>query len=151
MTQAPGLVEKIRFGTGLPRYLRKPLTLDGARAEIRDRLGRRSENFLASMRLVVFERSSSPYLRLFQHAGCTYDDLAESVASRGLETTLRRLRAAGIHVSLDEMRGRCPIERGSLRFHAQPDEFDALPSNRFLTASTSGSSGAMRRAARWSA
>jgi hypothetical protein len=141
MTQAPGLVEKIRFGTGLPRYLRKPLTLDGARAEIRDRLGRRSENFLASMRLVVFERSSSPYLRLFQHAGCTYDDLAESVASRGLETTLRRLRAAGIHVSLDEMRGRCPIERGSLRFHAQPDEFDALPSNRSLTASTSGSSG----------
>src|SRR5690606_35857220 len=93
------------------------------------------------MRRAVFARPHGPYRRLFAHAGCTYEDLAESVAAYGLETTLHRLHVAGVHVSLDEMRGRCDIVRGSLRLHARPEEFDAPPVGRSWTASTSGSSG----------
>lgn len=141
----PGFAEKVRFGAGLPRYLAQPLTLEEARRELGDRLDARSANFLELMRTGVFANPHSPYHRLLRHAGCSYSDLESQVRRLGLESTLLTLRDAGVRVSLDELRGRCPIERDGLRFVVRPEEFDHRTDGHAWTASTSGTSGSRGR------
>ena len=47
------------------------------------------------MRTAIFACPSNPYYRLFQWAGCSYQDLAAAVHGDGLEATLESLRKAG--------------------------------------------------------
>ena len=69
----------VRFALGFPAYLRFRVSLDEARAEIRSRLARREENFLAWVGKAIFGCPKSPYRALFAHAGCEPGDLAARV------------------------------------------------------------------------
>ena len=50
----------------------------------------------------MFGNPRSPYLPLLRQAGCDYGDLARAVRRHGVEAELRRLKDAGVWVSLDE-------------------------------------------------
>ena len=134
-----------RFAWGFPAYLRCRVSLDEARAEIRSRLERRAENFLAWVAKGVFGHPGSPYRALFAHAGCELGDLAARVRSRGLEATLEELRDAGVWVGYEEFKGRAPLVRGGREIPVAPGDFD----NPFLTAAyrrtSGGSTGAGTR------
>src|SRR5262245_9263970 len=71
----------------------------------------REQNFLDLMRRVVFANPANPYYSLFQWAGCTLGDLERHASRDGLDTTLERLREAGVYLSHDEFKGKRPIER----------------------------------------
>ncbi len=130
-----------RFVGQLPGYLRDTVTLDQARRAIESRLSRRNENFLGLAREAIFENPDSPYAPLFKGAGCEYGDLVKGVEEEGLEGMLERLLEAGVWVSLDEFKGRKPIQRGNGINQPEGLDFDSPLLTGSFGVSTGGTSG----------
>src|SRR5687768_12785846 len=93
-----------RFASGLPGFLRRQLSLPEAEAIVRRRLEAREANFLRLVERGIYGYPRSPYLPLLKHAGCELGDVRTMVRDKGLEGTLRALRAAGVYVSFEEFK-----------------------------------------------
>jgi hypothetical protein len=123
MTAAADVVAGLRLLAQLPRLMRTRIAHVDAEAALRTRLERREADFLALVRQGVYENPASPWRRLLAHAGCEPDDLARLVRADGVEGALRTLLRAGVYLTVDELKGRCPIVRGSLTCLASPASF----------------------------
>lgn len=131
-----------RFPFALRQFLREPLTLERARALVRERMERREENFLGMLARNVFENPRSPYLRLLKQAGCELGDVRALVKEKGIEDTLRELRAAEVYVTYEEFKGRKPITRKGLEIAVTARDFDNPVARRDFKLTTGGSTGA---------
>ena len=100
-----------RYLWDLRGYLRTPLTIDGAIAELRTGLADREPRFLQTLDTGVWSDSRSLYGALFRHAGIERADVARLLGDEGLESALVRLDDAGVRLTVDELRGRMPIVR----------------------------------------
>ena len=100
-----------RFILGLPAFCRRRMTLDEARAAVRQGLAEREDNFLRMVRRGIFGYPRSPYLPLLRLAACELGDIESSVRAQGLEPTLRMLREAGVYFTFEEYKGRQPVIR----------------------------------------
>ena len=80
----------VRLAAELPGYLRRPLTLDDARAAVAARLAHREASFLEVVRRRVYERPASPYRALLARAGCEWGDLEDWCAGTGSRTRCAR-------------------------------------------------------------
>lgn len=128
-----------RFIGSIGPFLRSPLSADESRQRLLTQLRRRAVHFLALVRDAVYGRADSPYLALLRHAGVEYGDVERLVRHDGVEGALSSLYDAGVHVSIDEFKGRRPIRRGQLEIPTTAASFDnALPSQHFV-ARTGGS------------
>ncbi|HVF38844.1 MAG TPA: hypothetical protein VM939_03015, partial [Gemmatimonadaceae bacterium] len=134
-----------RFVFGLPRFLRRRMTLDDARRILVERIAARERNFLALMKKGVYETPRSPYLFLLKQAGCTQEDLHELVRTIGIEGTLGKLYDAGVHVSFEQFKGREPITRGGETFATDGTSFDNPHLRAHYEKQTSGSTGSATR------
>ena len=126
----------------LPVYLRRPVTPPQARAILARRLARREHDFLALTRTAVYGASRSLYRELLGHAGCEYGDLEQAVRRDGVEGALRTLLRQGVYLTIDELKGRRPVVRGSRTAAAEPERLHrpgALPR---IPIQSSGSRGA---------
>jgi hypothetical protein len=72
------------------------------------------------------------------HAGCEYGDLADLVEREGLEAALLTLYRAGVYLTVEELKGRRPIVRGSLKVGGPVQNPTVMPHG---LARTSGSRG----------
>jgi hypothetical protein len=106
----------------LPSFLRQPLRPDEARATVRRRLAQRGDDFLALARRSIYGQPTSPYGALLKMAGCEYGDLQRLVRLDGLEGALRTLSQQGLYLTVDELKGRRPLVRGSARIEMNPAE-----------------------------
>jgi hypothetical protein len=125
----------LRYAAGLPRFFREPLRVDLAASR-----HNRAAAFLRVARLGIYDRPRSPYHLLLQHAGIGFQDLERLVQQKGVEGTLERLHESGVFITLDEFKGRRPVQRGSLELQTTEADFD----NPLLTRHYSGSSGGSR-------
>ncbi|HEX9710175.1 MAG TPA: hypothetical protein VGB42_09455, partial [Candidatus Thermoplasmatota archaeon] len=132
----------LRFVAALPRLFRRPLNPTDARAVLARRLEQREADFVALMRRVVFGNLKSPYRRLLGLAGCEQGDLAQLVASEGVESSLERLARHGVFLTVDEAKGRAPVVRGSSTFELDPADLANPGAAAHLLYRTSGSRGA---------
>jgi hypothetical protein len=138
---AATILQGWRFVTGLRRHLKmQPPTLDVARAELREELGRRGERFLENLDHLVWSVPASPYLPLLAHAGFDADAVGRMVRREGLDGALATLRDAGVYVSYAEWSGKVPIRRGGLELAVAPQDFF----NPRVKADYVGSTGASR-------
>ncbi len=134
-----------RFFSRLRAFLNQPLSEELARSVIRRRFEEREARFLRLVQRAVFACPQSPYLPLLRAAGCSYADLESELRHRDLFDVLRRLRDAGVHVTLDEFKGRAPIERGGAVTRPSAQDFDSPLIEADLEFSTAGSSGGPTR------
>jgi hypothetical protein len=111
-----------RFLLRLPGFLRSPVAPAEAQAILRRRLAARETDFLTLARQAIYARPASPYRRLLDHAGCAYGDLQALVGREGLEGALDTLVRHGVYLTVAELRGRQPVERGGLRFTVDPGD-----------------------------
>ena len=81
----------ITFLTALRKYLGRPLAPEDCRHRILGLLRDRQASTLRLFREGIYAESGNPYLRLLQHAGVTYDDVAELVRTEGVEGALAKL------------------------------------------------------------
>jgi hypothetical protein len=135
----------VRFLRGLGPFLRDTIDPAAGRAQLARQLRNRGASFLSIVRDAIYAEPSSPYLALLRHAGVDYGDVARLVETEGVEGALVWLHAAGVHVTLDEIKGRRPIRRGSLELATSPASFDNPLPSRSFAARTGGSRGPGRR------
>jgi len=125
----------------LVAFLRRPITLPEACAELARRLARREQDFLALVREAVYANPASVYRRLLHHVACQYGDLERLVAEHGLEAALRRLLREGVVLTVDEAKGRRPVVRGSLTVPGGPAALANPLAARHVPVASSGSRG----------
>jgi hypothetical protein len=125
---ATGRYESLRSAAALipalREYFREPITLPQAEEQVKRNLASREERFLALVQRQVYERPGSPYLKLFQIAGCAFSDLQAEVRRRGLEPALVKLAEEGVYFSSDEFKGKKEVIRGGQSFRVSPADFD---------------------------
>lgn len=134
-----------RLARRLRGYVRTPLQPGEIRRLVADGLRMRNERLLRMLEHVVFAHPENPYRRLLDHVGVELADVRNSLAEHGLEATLGTLADAGVHLSLDEFKGRRPVRRGSLEFRTSPHDFDNPLSSRDIGLQTGGSRGSGTR------
>lgn len=130
-----------RYAFGLRSFLKHTLTPEECRQMIEDNLQHREENFLRILERGIYGNPKSPYRKLLAHAGTEFGDIARSVCEEGIEGTLERLYDAGVYVTLDEFKGRAPIQRPGLVLDVQPKDFDNPLLTKHYESSTGGSRG----------
>jgi hypothetical protein len=136
-----------RFPFALRRFLQHPLTLEDARAIVRERMAHREESFLRIVERGIFSFPRSPYLPLMKIAGCELGDLQALVNLKGVDEALHSLREAGVYFSFEEFKGRVPVERQGHTFQVNPADFDNPYTHNVYAAETGGSSGQSTRVA----
>jgi len=114
------LLGAARFLARLPFFLRRPLSVGVTREKLRGRFERRESDFRNFVRTVIYADFESPYLALLRHAGCEYGDFMGLVGAEGIEGSLSVLAKQGVHLSIDEFKGRVPAVRGSMVLHVDP-------------------------------
>lgn len=135
----------VRFARRLPSFARETLTLEGARRRIEQQLRARDQTFLTVLERAVYQNAGSPYRLLLESAGAELGDVAALVREAGLEGALDRLYGAGVYVTLDEFKGRVPLERAGVSMPRSHHAFDnPLLTTHFAVAS-GGSRGVRRR------
>jgi hypothetical protein len=112
--------QALRLLRNIAPFVRDPLSRTTAREGLADRLAHRDADFLALCQRMVYASASSPYRRLLELAGCEYGDLVGLVAREGLEGALRALLREGVYLTADELKGRCPVVRGTTSFSVDP-------------------------------
>ena len=129
---------RIAWGFGI--YLKKPMTLEQAKIDIKKRIDNRHSNFLALAKKLIYENQHSPYLKLLLWVGYEYEDLQDSVWHQGIENTLEKLRDEGVYITLEEFKGKVPIRRNGLTFETCQSDFDnPFLMGKSIQGSTSGS------------
>lgn len=126
---------------GVPRQIRSRLSLDQARAILAGRIENRERDLVASVRDNIYRYPRSPYLPLLRHAGVEEGDFAALVDREGVEGALHRLMAQGVYLTMDELRGRRAVTRGSLTFTCSAAGFRNPARLAAYQSQTSGSNG----------
>ncbi len=138
--KARQLPQLARLALALPAHLRHPITPEQAATRLGRQLANRHENFLTVARRMIYENPVSPYRRLLAWAGCDFADLRQSVQAHGLDRTLERLHAAGVHLTLEEFKLQTPIRRPGLTLEPRETDFDSpLLAGDGIAGTTSGS------------
>ncbi len=134
-----------RYARRLPAFLRATVSPEEARRRVQAGLRDREASFLDVLERGVFGRPKSPYQRLFERAGAELGDVRAMVAEAGIEQALERLHDAGVYVTLDEFKGRRPIERPGLSLPPDLRAFENPLATPHYIAATGGSRGTARR------
>ena len=137
MIRRDDVVTTARLAAGLPRFLRHPVTVSEARAVVGRRLEQRLQDFLAQLR-AIYGRPATPFARLLRHAGCEYADVELLVRRDGVEAVLRTLLRHGVYLTVEELKARRPVTRGSLAFTVAPEELRNPGVRVVLASRTSG-------------
>lgn len=135
----------VRYAATLPGYLRHRMGSAEAESRLRDSLDNRDTNFLRVMERGVFAHPASPYLALLRRAGIEFVDLQAMVRRDGLENALGVLYDSGVFLTLDEFKGRRPIERPGLHIPASARACDNPLSNLHYQGKSGGSRGLRTR------
>ncbi len=135
----------LRFGAGLRRFVREPLSVEAAEAVVQRGMQRRDQAFLGKVEHAIFGYARSPYRALFRHVGCELGDVRKLVQQDGVEGALERLRDNGVYVTFEEFKGLAPAVRGSVSFSFRAEDFDNPLATRHFRGSTGGSSGRLTR------
>jgi hypothetical protein len=146
-----GLVEELatysRYVRALRSFLRQPLDGDACLRLLERQRAFRDQGFLRILEHGVFGHPPSPYLKLFRHAGIELGDVETMIREGGIERMLERFYDAGVHVTLDEVKLRRPVRRGSLEFETTERDWDNPLPIRHFEGRSGGSRSAGRRTA----
>jgi hypothetical protein len=134
-----------RYLVRLPPFLKGKITPDEAWRRIREALARREEAFLDLLARGVYANPGSPYLALLEAAGVELGDARRLVAEHGLKGALERLRDVGVYATLDEFKGRRPLERDGVSRPLGDGDFDNPLISGHYWGVTGGSRGTSRR------
>jgi len=130
-----------RFAWGLRGFLRKTITLEEAKAIVRQRMAEREANFLRLIEKGIFGYPRSPYLPLLKLAQVEMGDIQNMVRDKGLEDTLRALREVGVYVTFEEFKDREPIVRHGQVIPVQARDFDNPYLSHYYQAESGGTTG----------
>ena len=117
-----------RFIDGLRKFAKARIEPDEAialaRTLLKKRIAEREENFLCLAERGIFHHEPSPYRPLLEAKHIGFGDLQSWVAKDGLEGALRALQAEGVYFTVDEFKGKTPVQRNGRTFICNEAMFD---------------------------
>jgi hypothetical protein len=128
----------VAVAAAVPRFLRERITPQQAEEAVKKLVETRVERFLELIRLQIYGRLGSPYLKLLKHAGCEFSDLQTQVHRHGLEETLTALAKEGVYLTSDEYKGKREVVRGRESFRITPRDFECRAASAGFTMQSSG-------------
>jgi len=128
-----------RFARDLRGFLRQPMTLEASRQRLTQYLNNRSTSFLEVVERGIYQNPHSPYLALLKQANISFEQIKTWVTTQGVEAALGELYQAGVYVTIDEFKGRRPIQRLGLNLTTKEKDFDNPLIVRHFEARSSGS------------
>jgi hypothetical protein len=135
-----------RFFNGLRKFnqgrMQPEEAVATARTLIQKRVASREENFLKLIEKGVFGYRRSPYLQLLEPRKIKFSDLESWVSKSGIEGSLERLQSEGVYFTVDEFKGKVPVQRNGVEFRCDARRFD----NPFLSCVYEVRSGATQSA-----
>jgi hypothetical protein len=136
-----------RFLDGLRKFAKSQMNTEEAillaRSMLGSRIAERENNFLRLVERSIFSYSRSPYLPLLAAKKIAFNDLHSWVSKNGLENSLRALELEGVYFTVDEFKGKVPVQRKGIDpFLCEEGAFD----NPFLSFVYEVRSGATRSA-----
>lgn len=135
----------VRYAAGLREFLRHPLEPEECFRLVQRQLQNRRETFVGILKHGVYENARSPYRKLLEHAGVRFTDAAGLVERQGVEGALEELHERGVYLTLEEFKGRKPIQRPGLHIDVRPRDFDNPLLTEHYESRTGGSRGARTR------
>jgi hypothetical protein len=136
----------LRYAGQFRRFLREPVSPEDAKRKVIDGVRDRERSLLQVLEHAIYRHAPSPYRALLANAGIELEDVRRLVGDVGVELTLERLHREGVYISLDEFKGRRPVERPGLHLEVQPEDFDSpLIGGSAAIGYTGGSRGPRRR------
>jgi hypothetical protein len=129
----------LRFARDLRGYLRQPMSLAASRQRLTQYLNNRSTSFLEVVERGIYQNQRSPYLALLKQAGIPFEQVRAWVTTQGVEAALGELYQAGVYVTIDEFKGRRPIQRLGLDLTTSEKDFDNPLMTRHFEARSGGS------------
>ncbi|GAH60736.1 unnamed protein product, partial [marine sediment metagenome] len=118
------IIRYIKFSRGFKKFMKEEFSYEKAVEIVKKGLQNREENFLKTIREIVFDNKRSPYLKLLKFSKFEYKDIEKFVSRNGIEETLRRLRQEGVYLTVEEFKGRIPVIRGGQTFRFKERDFD---------------------------
>jgi hypothetical protein len=94
------------------------------RSLLQKRIAAREDNFLSLAERSIFQYPRSPYLPLLAAKRITFSDLKSWVSRDGLEACLRTLELEGVYFTVDEFKGKVPVQRKGINFVCDEGMFD---------------------------
>ncbi|MGA7046820.1 MAG: hypothetical protein WBY98_11210, partial [Candidatus Sulfotelmatobacter sp.] len=91
---------------------------------LQKRIAAREDNFLSLAERSIFQYPRSPYLPLLAAKRITFSDLKSWVSRDGLEACLRTLELEGVYFTVDEFKGKVPVQRKGINFVCDEGMFD---------------------------
>lgn len=134
-----------RYAWRLNSYFRHTLTPEQCRRMVLHHLESRDESLLSIVEHGIYANPRSPYRKLLLHAGIEFADVVSLIRQLGVEGTLAQLYESGVYVTLDEFKGRQPIERSGLQLPVRPQDFDNPLLAKHYEGRSSGSRGSGTR------
>jgi hypothetical protein len=128
-----------RFARDLRGFLRQPMSLGASRQRLIQYLNNRSASFLEIVERGIYQNPSSPYLALLKQAGISFEQIKVWVIAQGVEAALGELYQAGVYITIDEFKGRRPIQRLGLNLTTKEKDFDNPLMTRHYETRTGGS------------
>lgn len=135
------LREAARRTVGLARFLNQPLDPAEIEPIMRRRMAEREANFLATVRDGILANPSNPMGQLMRMADIGFEDVEARVRESGIDGALEELREGGVYITLDEFKGRKPLERHGRRVDFRPGDLARRHSEGQFHVATGGSSG----------
>jgi hypothetical protein len=126
-----------RFSTGLKKFLKETISLRQCEEIIKQRIEKREERFLNIVDKAIYRNAKSPYLKLLNLSGYTFEDIKDLVKRVGIEQTLSRLIKDGVYLTFEEFKGWEKVKRNGKVFDFREKDFD----NPFLSSYFSVESG----------
>jgi hypothetical protein len=127
--------------SALRDFFRHRIEPEKVKDELKRGMESRADRFLHLARTEIYDRPSSPYLRLLRFAGCDYSDLAAAVKRDGLEPTLSELARNGVYLTDAEFKGKKDIVRSGGSFRCSLEDFEPVVKPRGFLMHSSGTTG----------
>ena len=122
-------------------FYRDPIEPERIRDQLKAQIENRAERFLDLARTEIYDRPSSPYLRLLKIAGCAYSDLSAGVKTNGLESTLSGLARNGVYLTDAEYKGKTEVVRSGDSFRCSLEDFEPAVKPAGMLLFSSGTTG----------
>jgi len=118
--------KQLQRSLNIKRFLTEKISLEECQELIKKGMDNREDNFLFSVKNLIYEQKRSPYLELLKVSHINYEDIKKMVSREGIEGTLRILKEEGVYITFEEFKGQKELKRKGHTFRFQQKNFSNL-------------------------
>ena len=98
------------------QFMDKPILIDECKQYVEDSMQKREENFLYTVKELIYGYKNNPYRMLLDNAHIAFSDVQAITKQEGIEGALQILKDEGVYITFEEFKGRKITKRNGKEF-----------------------------------